>query len=119
MANISPVIDAIESLNERGCHIIIWETLTAANAVGDAVALGGSPDRSVQVVGTFDGATVKVQGSNDGTNWVDLTDPQGNPISKTATFMESIMEISRHLRIFTSGGGASQDLDAYVFTRGG
>jgi len=37
-------------------------------------------DRTVQIGGTFGaGGSVTLQGSNDGTNWVAVTDPKGPP----------------------------------------
>ncbi len=44
----------------------LWETLTSANAVGDAANVSqSSVSLTVQVLGTFNGATVVMQGSND------------------------------------------------------
>jgi hypothetical protein len=98
--------------------VCLWETLTAANAVGDSLEMTAWSDRSVQFVGTFDSATAVLQGSNDGTNWATLTDPQGNAISKTSAGLEAISELTRYIRPSTSGGGASQDIDCYVVISG-
>jgi hypothetical protein len=98
--------------------ICLWETLTSANAVGDSLEMTAWSDRSVQFVGTFDSATVVLQGSNDGTTWVTLTDPQGNAISKTAAGLEAISELTRYVRPSTSGGGGSQDIDVYLLVSG-
>jgi len=115
MADIAPTISQMQGHNERRCHMVLWETLTSANAAGTAVQMGGSTDRTVQIIGTFDSATVVMQGSMDGTTWFTLTDPQGNAISKTAAAGEAITEITRYIRPSTSGGGASQDIDVYLF----
>src|SRR3990172_5842911 len=50
------------------------------------------PDRTVQILGTIDTATVLFEGSLDGTNWATLTDPQGNPLSKTGVAIEGVQE---------------------------
>jgi hypothetical protein len=69
-------------------------------------------NKSVQVVGTFGTATIIIQGSNDGTNWVTLSDPQGTAISKTAAFIEQILENTRFVRPLVSTG-AGADLDVF------
>ena len=98
--------------------MVLWETLTSANAVGDAFEMPAWDVRSVQIVGTFDSSTIVLQGSNDGATWATLTDPQGTAISKTATGVEQIEEVTRYIRPSASGGGASQDIDVYVLVTG-
>ncbi len=115
MANITPV--TTKPANNDKTSYTLWETLTSANAVGTAIEGPGSPDRSVQAVGTFDSATVVMQGSNDGTNWVTLTDPLGNAISFTATGLKQISELTRYIRPSTSGGGGSQDIDVHLLAK--
>lgn len=119
MPDISAVVTDIDTAYDRG-YQALWETLTAANAAGTSVQVWGAADRSVQVVGTPNGATTVLQGSNDGTNWVTLTDPLGNAISfVNATGLKQISEITRYIRPSTSGGGGAQDLDVYVLARRG
>jgi hypothetical protein len=60
-------------------------------------------DRSVQMFGAvgaagFNGATITMQGSNDGTNWFTLTDPLGNNIALTASGGKQILENTRYIR---------------------
>jgi hypothetical protein len=114
MAAITPVPTNLA--NEPGCKQVLWETLTESDTA-TAIEMGAFPDRSVQVVGTFGGATVVLQGSNDGTNWVTLNDYQGNAISLTATGLKPIAEVTRYIRPSASGG-TGQDVDVYVFQRG-
>lgn len=64
----------------------------AQGETGDALPFSQYTDRSVQVTGTFGGATVAVQGSNDGTNWSTLTDPQGNDLTFSGARIESVNE---------------------------
>jgi len=45
-----------------------------------------------------------VEGSSDGTNYTTLTDPQGNALSKTADFIEALLENPLYIRVSTSGG---------------
>lgn len=81
-----------------------WEPLT--QSVEKGVALGPNfmdyVDRSIQIEGEFDGATVVFEGSNVD-NPVDsdyhpLTDPQGNAISKSSASIEQITESVVHSR---------------------
>jgi hypothetical protein len=54
------------------------------------------------------GGTVVIEGSIDGTNYVTLTDPQGNAISKTAAAIEEISEIVKFIRPrVTTGDGTT------------
>jgi hypothetical protein len=67
-------------------------------------------DRSVQVFGTFGGAAVALQGSNDltnPTNWNALTDLQGNAINFTTAGLEQISESTCWVRPVVTGGAAS------------
>lgn len=59
---------------------------------------------TVQVTGTIGGATLTVEGSNDGTNFSTLNDAQGNALSLTAVGIEQILENTEYIRIGRSGG---------------
>lgn len=86
---------------------------------GAAVQYGAFTDRSVQFRGTFGtGGTVALEGSNDGTNWVVLTDPQGNTISKTAASIEAITEATRYVRPRVTAGDGTTAITAILFARG-
>lgn len=116
MATIDPTIARVVAWGENS-HVVTWALLTAANAVGAAIEMPGSSDRSVQIDGTFDSATVVLQGSNDGETWFTLTDPQGNAISKTSAALEMISELTRYIRPSTSGGGGSQSVNVRVLLK--
>lgn len=98
--------------------VCTWTPLTSSNAVGDALEMTAWSDRSVQFSGTWDSATLVLQGSNDGTTWFTLTDPQGNAISKTADGLEAISEITRYIRPSGSGGGGSSSVSCIVVVSG-
>ena len=67
-------------------------------------------DRSFQVVGTFGGASVVVEGTNDGVNWATLTDPQGNNLTFTAAKIEMVSEATLRIRPKVVGGDGTTDL---------
>ena len=47
------------------------------------------------------------EGSNDGTTWELLTDPQGNDITKTGVDLEQISELTCYVRPRCSAGDGS------------
>ena len=119
MATIIPVPTPIRTYDENATHVI-WETGKLVADVFTAIEMPGSSIRSVQFVGTFDTATIVLEGSNDGTNYVTLTDPQGNSISKTAAALEQIEEVTRYVRPRITAAGAATDLDIHmIFVRRG
>lgn len=93
-----------------------WTSL-AQNDSGGEVTWLQYADRSVQVSGTFGGATVVIEGSNDGTNWATLTDPQGNALNITSAKIEQVMEICLHVRPRVSGGDGTTALAVTIVGR--
>lgn len=63
-------------------------------------------DKTVQVIGTFGGGTVLIEGSNDGTNWSTLTDPSGSSLSFSAAGLKQVLECTQYIRPRQSGGAA-------------
>lgn len=114
MANVAPAISEVKAFLDNA-HIVSWTPLTSANAAGTPIELSGSTIRSIQFSGTFDSATIILEGSNDGTNYQTLTDPQGNAISKTSAALEQIEEATRYVRPSSSGGSGSQSITATLF----
>jgi hypothetical protein len=84
----------------------VWTGLTT-NDTGVPFKMVEFADRCVQITGTFGGATVNIKGSNDGTNYDFLTDPQGNNIAKTVQSAEAITECMEYLRPDVSGGAGT------------
>jgi hypothetical protein len=72
---------------------------------------------SVQVTGTFGGATITLQGSNDGTNFVTLKDSAGTAISVTAAGMAEFSTAALYLKP-TSSGGTADNVTVTVILRG-
>lgn len=98
-------------------HVLTWSGLLNGDD-GSPVEMPGSADRSVQFTGTFGaGGTIVFEGSNDGTNYVTLTDPQGNTISKTAAALEAVVELTRYVRPRVTAGDGSTDLVASLLVK--
>lgn len=74
-------------------------------------------DRSAQVSGTFSAATCKITGSNNGTNYVPLTNPQGDDVSLTAAGLKAVSEISRYVRPEVTGGDGATSLTVTLIAR--
>lgn len=90
----------------------IWEALGNATT-GAAADMGAYADKTVQIVGTFGGATVTIQGSSDLTNWVTLNDTEGDPLAETSAGMFVILENPAYIRAITSGGTGT-DVDVII-----
>lgn len=106
--------------NAGGTTLVTWETLTSTNAAGTAwepIARQGL-GITFQVAGTPDSATIVLQGSNDGTNWLTVKDTLGSDVSLTAAGYAEVSTGFRYLRPSTSGGGGSQDIDCLLAARG-
>lgn len=101
---------------ESSC--VTWAGLANGDN-GQPIEFGAYTDRSIQFHGTFGaGGTVAFEGSNDGTNWFALTDPQGNPITKTTASLEAVSEATRFVRPRVTGGDGSTSITAVLFMRG-
>ena|SRR3990167_7608547 len=83
--------------------LVTWVAL-AIGDTGEPVSLLDYPDKTVTVEGTIGGGTLTMQGSNDGTNYYSLTDPQGSAIALTAAGIKLITENPVWIRPSASGG---------------
>lgn len=119
--SLTKVFPATDDYHRGSVRIFRWEQLTSASSdVGEPIGTdyASYADRSVQVVGTFGtGGTLLIEGSIDGTNYVTLNDPQGNPLSIQTAKIEAIAEATPYLRARISAGDGTTNLDCYVFLR--
>lgn len=103
------VLTPLRSKSTDDCIYPSWSLIgTPTSDTPTPVESPSYADRSVQVFGAvgaagFNGATITMQGSNDGTNWFTLTDPLGNDVAFTASGGKQIMEVTRHIRPIISG----------------
>lgn len=111
----------------RNCTITPTQTNKACIATWAAMANGdvGSPvdqsqytDKGMQVFGTFGaGGAITMQGSNDGTNWATLADPQGNALVITTAGVKFIAEATRYIRPFITGGDGTTSLTVSILLK--
>lgn len=133
MATITPTILPVGSTSLQGWQAT-WTPLTfaaldqgapiggqvnvAQNFAGGAQDLAGFSDRSIVVTGTFGaGGTLVWEGSNDGTNYVTLTDPQGNALSITSAGVKAVTEAVIFARPRVTAGDGTTSLSVAAFCR--
>ena len=102
-----------------GCDLFTYDNLDTADTAPDFILSSGTAPAigSIQVVGTFGGASVALQGSNDGTNWVGLSDRAGTAIAITAAGGAEFSTSFVYFRPLATGG-TSDDLDVFIALRG-
>jgi hypothetical protein len=99
--------------------LVTWP-LTTADHTGDGVAWGEWADRSITFVSAaWGGATAALEGSNDGTNWVPLADPQGTAITRTSNGIEAVLELTRFVRARLTTPGTAAVVSAQLLMRKG
>jgi hypothetical protein len=118
MAERTPTVIQPGSLGGLEHSVLMTWTGLLNGDTGAPLTFHDYPDRTFQVTGTFGtGGSVNLEGSNDGTNWAILTDPQGNAITKTAAGMEAVTETPRYMRPNVTAGDGTTDLTVTVFAR--
>jgi hypothetical protein len=107
MATILAKINHVEHSVLRS----IWELMGGAD-VGSPDQLARYPEHSVQMGSgtvatpgnTFGGATVVLQGSDDGITWFTLKDVTGATVSATSAARFDVKDVPKNTRPSTSGG---------------
>lgn len=114
MATVSPVVKR----TAEGTPYVIWEGIVT----GDTIEAFALPEQwglagSVQISGTFGGATVKLQHGNDNATWFDARDVVSSLVTATA---DAIFEISLSSAYFRPAiaSGSGNDVDIIMVLRG-
>ena len=116
MATIAAAIEEIKTWGDD-CHVITWTPLANGDD-GQRIEMPGSADRSVQIEGTFGaGGNLRIEGSNDGTNYRPLVDPQGNALDITSAKIEQVLEIVRYIRPRVTAGDGTTSLTVTMIVR--
>ena len=101
--------------------VLLWEynNLDTADTTPASIRANGTTTiiGSIQAVGTFGSGTVKLQGSNDGTNWADLDDTQGTAVGLAAAGAAEFSTGMVYIRPLVTGG-TGDDLDVFISLRG-
>lgn len=101
----------------RSSYMTEWSGLTNGDD-GEPSNLFGAADRSVQVTGTFGvGGSLRIEGSNDGTNYAVLTDPQGNDLDIIEAKIEAVTENVRYIRPRVTAGDGTTSLAVHILMK--
>jgi len=105
MANVVPTISSIAF--PAGAVAVTWTPIGDSDTCINYMA-PGMDCVSVQATGTFGGASVALQGSNDGTNFAGMTGKGGtSAIAITSAGMKAPNENAIYYRPVSSGGSSS------------
>lgn len=84
--------------DEDSLVLVTWTNLNAVNWLGEKVQLPMHSDRTIQFSGTFNAATIVLEGSNDGSTWKTLTDAGGSAVSATVSALKQVTEAPLFVR---------------------
>lgn len=106
MATVIPT--STEVSTDGSAFLVVWTPLTSTNADGTRTQVNRYPDKTVQVDGIFGaGGQVTIQGSNDGTTWATLSDPQGTALVISSAGIKAISENPLYIRPLAAGDGTT------------
>lgn len=99
-----------------GVIAITWAGLTFASTdSGDPISLSEFSDKTFQVFGTLGaGGALLIEGSNDGTNWVPLSNRQGTSMSFTTLAMNTSQDRPVWVRPRVTAGDGTTSLTVIV-----
>lgn len=122
MATINPVPVQVLGNNDKGDKDVngwqvTWSNIGNADTPAPTSQFSGYAGKSFQVEGTFGGATVQCQGSNDGTNFHQLNDPSMTAIGLTAGGIREVLEHTLYFQPALSGGSGSSITVTMYFTK--
>jgi len=118
MAVIKPTVTNVGPSGDESCIQVQWTPVTNADTC-NPVSYPGHSDKSIQVSGTFNAASVAMNGSNEptGTNMFALNDPSSTVIAITAAGGKAVLENTLFLQPAATGGGGSQSLTITMLLR--
>jgi hypothetical protein len=96
-----------------------WQWSLAQGDTANPIAISNQGDMTIQVSGTFGGAGITLQGSNEpaATNGIALHDIDGNAINLTAAGVLQVKEKTLFLWPVISGGNGTTNLTITIFGR--
>lgn len=99
--------------------LAVWTGLLNGDT-GQIISYPDYGDCTVTFEGTFGaGGSITLQGSNDGTNWYPVTDPQANAITKTSAAMEVAVDTPVYFRPNVTAGDGTTSLQCRMLMRRG
>lgn len=116
MAVVTPSFKGAKPLGGESA-LAIWSNLAAGDTADGTAIHQDLPDRTVQVAGTFSGATITFEGSLDGVNYASLTTLQGTSINIATAKIVGVAESTMYIRPVVTGGDVNTNLTVLVFSR--
>lgn len=115
MATVAPVT-SFPFETSLDVAVTTWPNLLSGDD-GEPVRLAVYSDRSIQLSGTFGGASVTIGGSNDGVTYHALTDTSGTALSLTSACLKQIVELPVYLKPRVFGGDGTTSLTVVLAGR--
>jgi hypothetical protein len=107
MATVSPTIDFV-SAQAAKVPRVSWDSIVTGDTINPLpVAAQAAIAGAVQFSGTFGGATIGLQVSNDGTTYFDMKELGGTVISATAAALFEFTTAAMFIRPVITGGAAN------------
>jgi hypothetical protein len=117
MPTVTPAFDFVKAQAAQVPRVTWADIITGDTIVTLPVAAQAAVAGAVQFGGTFGGATIKLQVSNDGVTYFDMKDLSGTTISATANAIFEFTTAAMFLRPVITGGSANA-VDVTVVLRG-
>jgi hypothetical protein len=114
MATVTPAINNAIAEVPR----IIWSGMVTGDTINPwKITAQYGLAAAVQISGTFGGASVKLQASNDGTNYFDMEDVTGTAVSTGSGGLYEISTAAIYLLPVVTGGSANS-INVIIALRG-
>ncbi len=89
---------------DESCYLYVWGPFTEADTC-QSIAVPNLNDKSIHVSGTFGGASVALQGSNNNeASYTPLRSPDSVVIAVTAETIKAILENTAFVKPVATGG---------------
>lgn len=118
------VITPVTTEQPGNIYHTVWEGITDGDTGGPVSDLAGAADRSVQVLGDFSGSmSITIEGSNvpgatdNDASYSLLHDVDGTGLTFTSESMQMISENPLSIRVNSSSGNGSADVDVHMISR--
>lgn len=95
-----------DKVDLQGVRVRTWSNMTSGD-VGEPILLTKFNDRTLHVTGTFGGATVAFEGSNDGSEYLPMRDVFNATVSATSAKLITLTEVPLYVRPTVTGGVAT------------
>jgi hypothetical protein len=97
--------------------VIAWSAMANGDD-GQPMPHSAYTDKSVQVSGTFGvGGSLRLEGSNNGTDWAPLSDPQGGSLDIVSAKIKQVVEATRFIRPRVTGGDGTTSLAVHLYVK--